>query len=130
MLSGWVEGRGGNGAPVLYFERREKSREGATSEVGACILRGVRFGEEGRPDRAGPHVCVMSVPGQGGVGLTECPHASVEARLGVRCVAVLPGPHVSAWDSGVGRSGPRGATRPGEREVTWAEKVGISPGGR
>lgn len=117
MLSGWVEGRGGNGALVLYSERREKSREGATPEVGACILRGVRFGEEDRPDRARPHVCVMNVPSQGGVGLTECPNLSVEARSGAWCVAVLSGPHVGARDNGVGRSGPCDATGSGEREV-------------
>jgi hypothetical protein len=34
------------------------------TEVGTCIFRGVRFGEEDRPDRVGPHVCVMSVSGQ------------------------------------------------------------------
>jgi hypothetical protein len=104
-------------APVLYFEMREKSREGAMTEVGACILHGVRFGEEDRPNRVGPHVCVMSMPSQGGVGLTECPHASVEARSGAWCVAVLLGPHVGAGDSGVGWSGPRDATGSGEREV-------------
>jgi hypothetical protein len=70
----------------------------------------------------------MSVSGQGDVGLTECPHVSVEARLGARCVAFRPGPQVSAEDSGVGRSGPRDATGPGEREVNWAGKVGIGPG--